>query len=73
MHGIVYLSYSTDLTTGWSTPEVIHTLPTFMNGYSYAFHAYSNYDPTGQVVPISWSEYSDTDSFHIAMANIHFS
>ncbi|KAB5522860.1 hypothetical protein GE09DRAFT_1195094 [Coniochaeta sp. 2T2.1] len=69
---VVYLSYTTDLSTGWSTPAAIYTLPPVTSEYNYAFHAYSNYDSTGKVIPISWTQYSTTDSYQIAMANVTF-
>lgn len=70
---IVYLSYSSNLKTGWSKPEIIYTLPPVSGGYGYSFHAYDNYDPTGRAIPISWAQWSETDTYHIAMANVTFS
>jgi len=69
----VYLSYSRDFTGGWSKPTVIYMLPPVGEGYNYGFHAYPNYDATGKVVPLSWTQWSETESYHIAMANVTFS
>ncbi|KAH8887270.1 hypothetical protein GQ53DRAFT_726707 [Thozetella sp. PMI_491] len=69
----VYLSYSSSLFSGWSTPVLIYTTPTFSGGYNYAFHAYPNYDSTGRVIPISWSQYAPSATYEIGMANITFS
>jgi len=69
----VYLSYSGDLLRGWSKPKVIYTLPPVADGYNYGFHAYANYDETGKVIPLSWTQWSETESYLIAMANVTFS
>jgi hypothetical protein len=71
----VYMSYSNhnEITRGWSRPERIYEIPRLYNGYSYAFHAYPNYDPTGRVVPFSWTEFAMPNTFHISMANATFS
>jgi hypothetical protein len=60
------------MTKGWSTPQVIFTLPTRTNGYTYSFHAYPNYDPTHKVITLSWSEYQEPSAFYIGMANVTF-
>ncbi|KAE9363772.1 hypothetical protein N431DRAFT_474773 [Stipitochalara longipes BDJ] len=69
----VYLSYSGELQRGWSKPKAIYTLPPVDDGYNYGFHAYANYDSTGKVIPLSWTQWSETESFHIAMTNVIFS
>ncbi|KAJ9148682.1 Amino acid permease [Pleurostoma richardsiae] len=69
----VYLSYSSSLSSGWSTPVSIYQIPQISDGYSYSLHAYPNYDSQQRVVPISWSTYSTSQSYSIGMANITFS
>ncbi|KAJ1551990.1 hypothetical protein HK405_013136 [Cladochytrium tenue] len=69
----VYLTYSSSLTGAWSTPTSVYTIPTLTNGYSYSFHAYPNYDSTGKVVPLSWSEFQEPSTFLTGMANLTFS
>ncbi|KAK0712567.1 hypothetical protein B0T26DRAFT_856723 [Lasiosphaeria miniovina] len=68
-----YMSFSTKLESGWSKPVPIYELPPVADGYNYAFHAYSNYDPTGKTIPISWSQWGQSESYHVGMANLHFS
>ncbi|KAI0482376.1 hypothetical protein GGR56DRAFT_619691 [Xylariaceae sp. FL0804] len=65
----VYMSYSADLTGGWSDPVSIYQISTLSNGYSYSFHAYPDYDETGKTTLLSWSEYGGT-GFWIPMANV---
>ena len=71
----MYLSYTSgrDLTRGWSTPKSIYTLLALSGGYSYSFHAYPNYDPTGRVVPLSWCEFAPPYNYYTSMANLTFS
>lgn len=72
-HGLVYMTYSSSLTGGWSTPVSIYQIPSISDGYSYSLHAYPQYDSTQRVVPLSWSTYSQSQSYSIKMANITFS
>lgn len=69
----VYLTYSSSLTSGWSTPELIYTTPTLSGGYNYNVHAYPMYDPTGRVIPISWTQYAGGSTYYNAFANVTFS
>ncbi|KAH8893654.1 hypothetical protein GQ53DRAFT_859561 [Thozetella sp. PMI_491] len=69
----VYMTYASVLTGPWSTPVSIYQMPTYSDGWDYGFHAYPNYDPSGRVIPISWTQYSQSSTYHIAMANITFS
>lgn len=71
----VYLTYSTgtDVTGPWTSPEPIYSITTISGGYSYSFHAYPNYDPTGKVIPLSWSQFGTPSTFLIGMANVTFS
>ncbi|KAH8895323.1 hypothetical protein GQ53DRAFT_714945 [Thozetella sp. PMI_491] len=69
-----YMSFSSgnDFTSGWSTPKVIFKIPNRTGGFSYAFHAYPNYDPTRRVIPISWTEWISPYTYYIGMANVTF-
>ncbi|KAK3331505.1 hypothetical protein B0H66DRAFT_98761 [Apodospora peruviana] len=69
----VYASLSANLESGWSTPQSIWKLPTFSDGYTYSFHAYPQYDPTSKVIPITWNQFSESQSYRVGMANITFS
>ncbi|CAK7236499.1 hypothetical protein SCUCBS95973_009627 [Sporothrix curviconia] len=69
----IYLSHSTSLTGGWSKPVCIYKMPRFEDGYSYCFHAYPNMDPTGRVVPISWTQDSKSRSCRIHVGEVLFS
>ncbi|KAH8896556.1 hypothetical protein GQ53DRAFT_713297 [Thozetella sp. PMI_491] len=69
----LYLTYSSNLEKGWSTPSAIWQIPHFDDGYSYSLHAYPDFDSTSRVVPISWNQYSPTQSYRVGMANITFS
>jgi hypothetical protein len=53
----VYMSYSSSLSSGWSTPVALFKTPTVLNGYNYNIHAYPSYDSTQRVIPISWTQY----------------
>ncbi|OAA65561.1 amino acid permease [Niveomyces insectorum RCEF 264] len=68
----VYLSHSPSLTGGWSEPTSIYKLPRASDGFSYAFHAYPNMDPTGRAVPITWTKDSKSQSCFIDTAEILF-
>ncbi|CAK7224309.1 hypothetical protein SBRCBS47491_005505 [Sporothrix bragantina] len=69
----IYLSHSTSLTGGWSKPKCIYKIPRFEDGYSYCFHAYPNMDPTGRVVPITWTQDSKSRSCRIHTGEVLFS
>ncbi|ERS97663.1 uncharacterized protein SPSK_03417 [Sporothrix schenckii 1099-18] len=69
----LYLSHSTSLTGGWTKPVSIYKIPRFPDGYSYAFHAYPAMDPTGQRVPLSWTQDSKTQSCRIYTGEVLFS
>jgi hypothetical protein len=69
---VVYVSYSTQLESGWSTPRAIYEIDVLPGGYSYSFHAYPNYESSGRVIPLSWSEWSPPSTYFIAMANLTF-
>ncbi|KAM7211181.1 hypothetical protein V8F06_013440 [Rhypophila decipiens] len=68
----VYVSYSAALDRGWSTPQAIYQISTLPGGYSYSFHAYANYDLSGRVIPLTWSEYAPPNTFPISMASLTF-
>ncbi|KAM7213553.1 hypothetical protein V8F06_011050 [Rhypophila decipiens] len=68
----VYVSYSAALDRGWSTPQAIYQTSTLPGGYSYSFHAYANYDSSGRVIPLSWSEYAPPNTYIISMASLTF-
>ncbi|CAK7244901.1 MAG: hypothetical protein STHCBS139747_006464 [Sporothrix thermara] len=69
----IYLSHSTSLTGGWSKPVCIYKIPRYEDGYSYCFHAYPNMDPTGRVVPISWTQDSKSRFCTIHTGELIFS
>lgn len=69
----VYMSYSSELTSGWSKSEAITKVDRLDGGYTYSFHAYPNYDPTHKVIPLSWSAFAPPNDFEIHMANVTFS
>ncbi|KAM7189448.1 hypothetical protein V8F33_010031 [Rhypophila sp. PSN 637] len=68
----VYVSYSAAVDRGWSTPRAIYQTSTLPGGYSYSFHAYPNYDSSGRVIPLSWSEYAPPNTYIISMASLTF-
>ncbi|KAI9745020.1 MAG: hypothetical protein M1818_001298 [Claussenomyces sp. TS43310] len=68
----VYMTYSSSLTDGWATPVTIYRTPS-AGQYNYNVHAYPNYDSTGQVIPISWTQYAGSDIYYNAFANVTFS
>jgi len=69
---LVYITYSKDLLGGWSTPRSIYQIATLPTGYNYAFHAFANYDSTGKVIPIAWTQYAPPNTYYIGMANVTF-
>lgn len=67
------MCHSSSLVAGWSRPVCIFKLPHESDGFSYAFHAYANMDPTGRRVPVTWTQDSKARSCFISTGEVLFS